>query len=126
MYKVVASSVAPYRFSVRSKDGEVVVDAKGGSISPPDTFLAGLASCVGVYVRKYADGAKIGLEDFTITAEADLGSAAPYQFREISVSIDLKGAGLDERRKTALIEFVKNCPMHNTLRGQPAVDIRIQ
>lgn len=38
---------------------------------------------------------------------------------------DLKGAVLDERRRKALLEFVKNCPVHNTLKVNPLVDIKL-
>ena len=127
MYKVEITSKGNYRFSVKSKDASFDVDAKGGSaLTPPDVLLASLGSCVGVYIRKYADGAKIGLDAFDVTVEGDLGSEAPYRFRQIKVSVDLKGSALDDRRKTALLEFVKNCPIHNTLKGSPDIEMTLK
>ena len=49
----------------------------------------------------------------------------PYSFKVINVSIDLKGEKLDERRSKALLEFIKNCPVHNTLKGNPEVEIKL-
>jgi putative redox protein len=125
MYKVDITAAGDYRFNVRSKDAEFTVDIKGGGITPPDTLLASLGSCVGVYIRKYAEGAKLALGDFSISVEGDLGKEAPYYFRHIKVSVNLRGASLDEKRKAALLAFIKNCPIHNTLKNNPSVDIDI-
>lgn len=125
MYKVDVTSQGGYQFNVKSKDYEFAVDIKGGGITPPDTLLASLGSCVGVYLRKYAEGAKLPLGEFTVTVEADLGKESPYYFRTISVAVDLKGAALDEKRKAAMLEFIKNCPIHNTLKNNPAITISI-
>jgi len=125
MYKVDVTSQGGYHFNVKSKDYEFAVDIKGGGITPPDTLLASLGSCVGVYLRKYAEGAKLPLGEFTVTVEADLGKESPYYFRTIQVSVDLKGAALDEKRRAAMLEFIKNCPIHNTLKNNPAISIAI-
>ena len=127
MYKVEIESKGDYRFSVTSKEVSFDVDAKGkDGVTPPDVLLASLGSCVGVYIRKYADGAKIGLDAFEVSVEGDLGSEAPYRFRQIKVSVDLKGSSLDDRRKRALLEFVKNCPIHNTLKGNPDIEMTLK
>lgn len=125
MYRVEVSSEGAYKFNVKSKDYEFLVDVNGKGVTPPDALLASLAACVGVYIRKYADGAKLDLGDFTVSAEADLGKAPPYYFRQINVAVDLKGKELDERRKKALLEFIKNCPVHNTLKNDPVVNIAL-
>ena len=123
MYKVEVTSEGAYRFNVKSKDYEFTVDANGKGVTPPDALLASLGSCVGVYIRKYADGAKLELGDFKITVEADLGKETPYYFRQINVTVDIKGAILDERRNKALEAFIKNCPVHNTLKNGPVINI---
>lgn len=126
MYKVDVSATGGYRFNIRSKDAEIVVDAKSGAMTPPDALLASLGSCMGVYIQKYAEGAKLPLGEFTITVESDLGKEAPYYFRRIDAAIDLKGAALDERRKSALLDFIRNCPVHNTLKKNPEIRIGIR
>jgi len=126
MYKVEVASDGNYKFIVKAKSHELVVDAKGAEgITPPDVLLASLGSCVGVYIRKYAEGARLELGRFNISVEADLGTQAPLGFRQIKVTIDLAGATLDERRKKAIVDFIKHCPIHNTLKSSPAVDITI-
>jgi len=113
-------------FKVSSKDYEFVVDTKGKGITPPDTLLASLGSCVGVYIRKYVNGAKIDLEEFKIKVEAEFSQDKPVCFKKINVFIDIKDKQLDERRKQALLAFIKNCPIHNTLKNNPDIELAIE
>jgi len=125
MYKAEVTNNGGYRFDVKSGEYTFVIDAKGGGITPPDTLLASLASCAGVYARKYFDGAKIKVDEFKVTASAEFSKEAPLAFRTIVLAIETKGVQLDERRKAACLEFIKNCPVHNTLKAGPAVEMTI-
>lgn len=125
MYQVEVAHIKDYAFKVKSKDYEFTVDTKGKGIAPPDTFLASLGSCIGVYIRKYAEGAKIDLQDFSINVEAEFPKEPPFCFKQINVSLDLKDIKLDERRQAALLEFIKNCPIHNTLKNNPQINLKI-
>ncbi len=125
MYGVIVSNKGGSAFQAKSKDSEFTIDTKGRGITPPDALLASLGSCIGVYLRKYAEGAKLDIGEFEISVEADLSMEAPVSFRQISVVITIKDKGLDERRQKAILDFIKNCPVHNTLRADPVVDIRI-
>ena len=125
MYRVDISNDQGYNFKVRSDGYEFIIDAKDGAITPPATLLAGLGSCVGVYLRKYAESAKLALGAFSVSVEAEFAKDAPLRFSQISIILDLKGQQFDERRQKAMLEFVKNCPVHNTLNHDPVVEIKI-
>lgn len=126
MPKVTVTSKGGYAFSAKTAaGGGFEIDAKTGPVGPLDAFLASLAACVGVYIRKYAEGAKITLEGYSVTAEAELSKDKPVRFGLIDVAVDLGAAALDERRKTALLDFIRNCPVHNTLKGDPEILVRI-
>lgn len=126
MYLVEISNREKYVFNVSSGEHQLVIDAKGGNgIKPLDALLASLGSCIGVYIRKYAESAKLEIPEFSIKVEADFGQEKPICFRKIDVNIDLKGANIDERRQKAIHEFVKNCPVHNTFKVDPEVTIKI-
>jgi putative redox protein len=125
MYRVEISSAGESAFKVKSKDYEFMINTKGKGMSPPDTLLASLGSCIGVYLRKYAEGAKLNLPDFSIKVEAEFTKEPPFCFKEIKALVDLKGLELEARRKMALLEFIKNCPVHNTLAAQPHIEIKI-
>jgi putative redox protein len=125
MYHVDIMNSGDSAFKVKSDDYEFVVDTRGGGITPPDALLASLGTCVGVYVRKYTEGVKINLTQFSISVDAEFSKEPPYCFRQINVLVDLKGFKLEENRKEAFLRFIKNCPVHNTLKADPVVDIKI-
>lgn len=125
MYHVDIANTGDYAFNVKSEDYEFVVDTKGKGVTPPDVLLASIGTCIGVYLRKYAQGTKLSLPEFNIKVEADFSKDPPVCFRKINVSVDLKGVQLDERRRQAVLEFVKNCPVHNTIKNNPEVEIKI-
>lgn len=125
MYNVEVVNRNNSAFTVLSEGHEFTIDTKGGAISPMATLLASLGSCIGVYIRKYAEGAKLELNDFCIKVGAKFEKKPNFHFKEILVSIDLRGLKIEEGRKKALLNFVKNCPIHNTLKADPAVNIEI-
>lgn len=126
MYRVEIANKGDSVFDVRSKDYEFKVDTHGKGMTPPDTLLASLGSCMGVYIRKYVDGAKLNIGNFKIIVEADFDAEKPYRFKNIKANVTLEGAAvLDDRRKAALLEFIKNCPVHNTLKADPNIEIVI-
>lgn len=124
MYQVDITNAGDYSFKVKSKDYEFIVDVKGKGMTPPDTLLAGLGACIGVYLRKYVEGAKLTLPVFNISVRADFSKEEPVCFRKIAVEIDLIGARIDERRLKAVYEFIKNCPVHQTIKNSPEVEIK--
>ena len=126
MYRVEISNEGGSQFAAKSKDYEFIIDTKGGGMTPPDALLASLGSCIGVYVRKYAEGAKLDMKALKIIVEAEFGKDQPVCFKNIDVSIWFNGAALDERRKASLLEFIKNCPVHNTLKNNPHVAIALR
>ena len=126
MYRVDITNAGDYSFKVKSKDYEFIVDTKGKGITPPDALLASLGTCVGVYLRKYTEGAKLALPEFNVSVDADFSKETPVCFRRININVDLKGTQLDDRRLKAMQEFVKNCPVHNTIKNNPEVEIKIK
>jgi len=43
----------------------------------------------------------------------------------INLQIDLKVFALEERRKTTLLAFIKDCPAHNILKGNPGIEFKL-
>lgn len=126
MYHVDVSNQEGYVFTVKSKDYEFKSDMNGAQgIKPPEALLASLGTCIGVYVRKYAEGGKLSIPELSISVDADYDKDKPLRFRKITVAVDLKGVALEERRLAALRDFIKNCPVHNTLKAVPEIDIEI-
>lgn len=125
MYRAEVTHKSDFAFTVKTGEAEFQIDAKGKGLTPLDALLAGLGSCTGVYIRKYAAGSKLNLENFKINVWAELSSMAPFSFKQIAVDIDLKDCQIDERRQKALLEFIRNCPAHNTLKGNPEIIFKL-
>ncbi|MDP3042620.1 MAG: OsmC family protein [Candidatus Omnitrophota bacterium] len=125
MYAVQVTHNQDSAFTVKVGESEFIIDAKGKGLTPLDALLAGLGSCIGVYIRKYAEGSKLDLKNFKINVSAQLCSQPPFYFKLINVQIDLKDSALDERRQKALLEFIKHCPAHNTLKGNPEIEFQV-
>ena len=117
-----------FKYTVRSPNYEIKIDfpREGGlieGITPPALLLASLGSCVAVYLERYLNGAKIKFSKFSIKVKSDIGKESPRYLKNIEVRIDIQDLRLVPKRKEALLEFIKNCPVHNTLKYNPVVDI---
>lgn len=126
MYQVEIANSGDYTFKAKSKDYAFMVDLGGKGMTPPDVLLASLGACMGVYLRKYAEGAKLALPEFKLLVSAEFAKEEPICFRKIKVEVDLKGTRLDERRQKSLLEFIQNCPVHRTLKSNPEVEVSIR
>jgi len=125
MYKVEITHNQEMNFTAKVGEAEFIIDAKSNGLTPLDALLSGLGSCIGVYIRKYAEGAKLDLRNFKVTVSAELSGETPVCFRQINADIDFKNCSLDERRQKALLQFIKNCPVHNTLKANPEINFKL-
>ena len=125
MYQVNIENRGGYSFNVSSEGNDFCIDTKGKGISPPAALLASLGSCIGVYLNRYVEGVGLKPNGFKITVKAEISKEKPVGFREIYVSIDLNGQELDQRRKEAILTFIKNCPIHNTLKINPNIKMEL-
>lgn len=126
MYKAEITHKQGLCFDVKAGKGGFTVDAEGKGVNPLEALLAALGTCIGVYVRKYSEGAKLGLDNFKVCVSAELSNAPALSFRQISVGIDLTASPIDERRQNALLSFIKNCPVHNTLKSDPDIEFKLK
>ena len=117
------------KFIAQAGKHQLVIDQpkeKGGDdagMTPLEIFLASLGACAGVYASSYCKNAQIDSRNLKISVNSELCPDAPKRFKEIKVSIDL-GQPVGER-KEALLNFVKNCPVHHTLAGAPSMEFSI-
>jgi putative redox protein len=124
LYKVDITNSGTSQFNVKSKDYSFIIDTQGQGVTPPDALLASLGSCIGVYLKKYLDNGKMAYSGFSISVEAEFRKDAPVGFDIIKILVDVRGAEIEDRRRQAIMDFIRNCPVHNTLELKP--DIRIE
>ncbi len=125
MYQAEVFCAKDMFFKVKANGFEINIDGKGGTISPLETLLAALGTCAGVYIRKFAESTNLSLENFIVTVEAELTDKRPYRFDKINLTVDLKGVSLDESKKASLLRFIRNCPVHETLKANPEMVINL-
>jgi uncharacterized OsmC-like protein len=123
MYKVEVNNSGDYLFEVQARDNKFVIDPLGKGISPGETLLASLGSCMSFFCRRYIESANLGIKDFSVILEGEFTRDAPVSLKEIRVLLDFKGSRIEDKRKTALLEFIKNCPIGNTLQANPAITV---
>lgn len=125
MYKVTLTNSGGKELRVCAGDHSFVVEPSLPGAGPLDYFLAGLGACIGYYLRVYCTKNDISVPEYSVVVTGELNQERPVRFTEIAVSVDLKGAQIDEARKRSLLEFIRNCPAHNTLKGNPSIDISL-
>ena len=120
-----------FKYTVRSPNYEIKIgfpkdDGSMEGITPPALLLASLGSCVAVYLERYLNGAKIKFDKFAIKVKSEICLETPRYLKNIAVTINLPGLKLEQKRYNALLEFIRNCPVRNTLKYNPAVDIILE
>ena len=131
MYEIDVDYQDSFKYTVRSPNYEIKIDfpKDDGSIegiTPPALLLASLGSCVAVYLERYLNGARIKFDKFTIKVKSEICPEAPRYLKNIAVKIDFPGLKLEQKRRDALLEFIRNCPVHNTLKHNPVVNITLE
>ena len=129
MYEIEVLYRGRFKYSIKSLNYEVKVDfpkddaSLVDGITPPALLLASLGSCLAVYLERYLNSSKISFDRFTIKVNSDICKDPPKYLKDINIKIDIQASQLDKSRKESLLEFIKNCPVHNTLIHNPAVNI---
>jgi len=107
------------RFTIDIRGHRVAVDqpiADGGEDTgptPTELFVAGLASCVAHYARRYLSRHGLPEEGLAVSAVFAMGSK-PARVDRVDVRLHLPEQVPDERR-AALLAVASHCTVHNTL-----------
>lgn len=102
------------------------VDAGGEDTAPTPTelFVAGLASCVAFYARRYLKRHDLPVEGLSVAASYTIGGR-PARVTELNVVITPPD-GLPEERRDAFLAVASHCTVHNTLEAPPEVAITLE
>jgi uncharacterized OsmC-like protein len=117
------------RFRIGVRGHTMSVDqtvADGGDDSgptPTELFVAGLASCVAFYVRRFLARHELPALGLAVTADFDM-TAHPARVGEVRLQIHLP-TELSPPRQAALLAVAAHCTVHNTLLQPPAVAIAL-
>jgi uncharacterized OsmC-like protein len=89
-------------------------------MTPPEFLLASLATCAAYYAVQYLKVRRLPAEDLRVrvSAEKVQQPARLDRFR-----IEVMVPGLDQRHQEGILRAAKACLIHNTLLGQPHIEV---
>jgi putative redox protein len=117
------------RFAVEIRGHTITVDQPvedGGedtAPTPTELFVAGLASCVAFYARRYLDRHDLPTEGLTVSTDYTLGGR-PARVSDIAIRLT-PPTGLPAERRDAFLAVASHCTVHNTLHEPPTVEITL-
>ena len=117
------------RFAIEIRGHTITVDqpldAGGTDTAPTPTelFIAGLASCVAFYARRYLARHDLSADGLTVTADYEIGGR-PTRVTRISVLVT-PPHDLPADRRDAFLAVASHCTVHNTLTQTPSVNIEL-
>lgn len=116
------------KFEAQARGHRVLCDQpadNGGSdagMTPPEFLLASLATCAGYYAAQYLNTRHLPADDLKVRVSAE---KAQQPARLGAFHIEVTAPGLDERHQAGVLRAVKACLIHNTLLGQPSIDVAV-
>lgn len=117
------------RFEIDVRGHLVAVDQPvedGGADSAPtptELFVAGLASCVAFYARRYLVRHDLPVEGLAVRSDFEMGSR-PARVASIRVEVSLPD-GVPAERRDALLAVASHCTVHNSLDQPPRVTVEL-
>lgn len=99
---------------------------KGGQdlgMNPPEVFMASLGACVGVYVARYCQNAKLDAEGMNISLDWQL-SDDKTRISSIDIVLTLPRADIGRRRQ-AVVDVAHRCLLHNTILNVPEIHLTL-
>jgi uncharacterized OsmC-like protein len=117
------------RFDIQLRGHTLIVDqpeAVGGTDvgpTPTELFVAGLASCVGFYARRYLRRHDIDAAGLEVRTSYRM-AARPARVAAVDMEIQLP-ASLPPERRAGLLAQAAHCTVHNTIRHTPDIAIRL-
>ena len=127
--EVTAEFLGNAKFEVQARGHRLICDQpvdNGGSdagMTPPEFLLASLATCAAYYAAEYLKARRLPAEDLRVRVSAE---KAKQPVRLASFRIEVTAPGLDERHQAGILRAAKACLIHNTLLGQPAIEVVVK
>jgi putative redox protein len=117
------------RFAVDVRAHTITVDqptdagGEDAGPTPTELFVAGLASCVAFYARRYLERHRVPGDGLSVVCDYAVGGR-PARITELAIRIT-PPAGLPPERREAFLAVASHCTVHNTLAEPPPVKITL-
>jgi len=116
------------KFKVACRSHEITIDQpvdNGGDdagLTPPEVMAGSMASCIGFYVARYCQQAKIDTTDLSVSCDWVVGGT-PKHMESFEIGIHLPA--MPENRRKAIERVANTCLIHATLEQSPSVNLTI-
>ncbi|MDX8387820.1 MAG: OsmC family protein [Ghiorsea sp.] len=116
------------KFTVACRNHEIIVDqpvdngGENAGMTPPEIMAGSMASCIGFYVARYCEQAKIDSSDLSVSCDWNVGGE-PKHMESFEINIHL--SAMPENRRKAIERVASGCLIHATLGQNPKVDIGV-
>jgi putative redox protein len=126
--EVTAEFLGDVKFEVQARGHRLICDQtvdNGGSdtgMTPPELLLASLATCAAYYAAQYLKVRHLPAQHLKVRVSAE---KAQQPARLGSFRIEVTAPGLDERHQAGILRAAKACLIHNTLLGQPSIEVAV-
>ncbi len=121
--------LSPTKFEINSGNYKVISDqpkSTGGTaegMQPVDLLLASLGSCIAVFISHLLVRRNIDLSACRLMIDKEMADN-PRRVGKISVKLDLPDNITDSDKK-AILRSASHCTVHNTLHGNPQINVDI-
>ncbi len=126
--EVTAEFLRDVKFEVQARDHRVICDqpvendGSDAGMTPPEFLLASLATCAAYYAAQYLKTRQLPTKDLKVRVRAE---KAQQPARLSTFHIEVTAPGLDERHQAGVLRAAKACLIHNTLLGQPSIEVNV-
>jgi putative redox protein len=117
------------KFTVTHRGHQIIVDQpleKDGTdqgLTPPELFIASLATCMGAYIINYFDNTGLNANDMLISINWEK-APNPARIAEIKIDIELPRIETSDK-KAAIVKVAEHCLVNNTIQGAPEISINL-
>ncbi len=117
------------RFTVACRSHSITIDQPKDNagedlgMTPPEVLASSLAGCVGFYVTRYCEQAKIDATGLEVSCDWHVEEGHPRYMDGFEVNISLPH--VPEKRRKAVERAASSCLIHATLCETPKVNVTL-
>lgn len=117
------------KFTITNRGHQILVDqlleedGTDKGMTPPELFIASLATCMGTYIIKHCNNIGINSSGMLLSVNWEKASN-PARIGNIRVDINLPKMEAGDDKK-AIIKVAELCLVHNTIQNPPKININL-
>ena len=104
-------------------DAPKAMGGDGSGPTPVDLLAASLGACIGMYISRWCQQARVPYEGFEVEVDY-VHDREAHCVSALTASIHMPKEFPDERRE-ALLRVARGCTVHNTLCSLPKVEVSL-